>query len=352
MEHLSVAADRGLPRDEMRELLLRAGWPGKFVKPYLDRTFRKVDKGAVLKVYGVAKKFNSNQVLDQVDIEVRRGEIFGLIGVSGAGKTTLLNIIVGFLKPDRGDVLLSLPDRTESVIKNAELIKSHVGFSTQTPSFYRKLSVRENIEHFARLYHLSDRDAVRRARALIDLVGLKDAEHVIASNLSGGMQKRLDIACALIHDPDILILDEPTADLDPVMRKQLWGLIKEINAKGTTVLLASHFLAEIELLCSRIAILHDRRVAVVGSADQLREVYAKNYEVFLQTASKRYDSFRKAVQRSSIRSRVEDGELVINTPVPKKTIAAIADKLGKGDLQRLHVSRPSLGRVFESVVKK
>lgn len=132
----------------------------------------------------------------------------------------------------------------------------------------------------------------------------------------------------------------------------MWNLIKQINAKGTTILLASHFLAEIELLCSRIAILHGGCVAVVGSADQLREIYAKNYEVYLQTSSENYDSLKKAASRSSITAKVEDSELVIVTPAPELVLSAIADKLKKGDLQSLHVSRPSLGKVFEKVVKQ
>lgn len=353
IEHLRLTSKQGLSRKEMREALLAAGWPESFIKPYLEKVYKVVDESAVLQMYGVSKRFANNQVLELVDVEIKRGEIFGLIGMSGAGKTTLLNVLVGFLKPDSGDVVLSTKGGgRKSAVKDPDIIKRVVGFSTQTPSFYKKLTVRENIEHFARLYRMSDNDARRRAKALTQLVGLSEAEHVIASQLSGGMQKRLDIACALIHDPDILILDEPTADLDPVMRKQLWSLIRQINSKGTTILLASHFLAEIELLCSRIAILHNKKIAVIGTAEQLRELYAKNYEIFLQTSSKEYASIKSGVKKRSVKVAEDDGELVIRTPHPENAISFIASKLKRGDLESLHVSRPSLGRVFEKVVQK
>ncbi len=352
IEHVKLTA-KNLSRDDLKAVLLKSGWPDSFVKQYLEKNYKVVDKSAVLQVSGVSKAFDKNQVLELVDVGVQRGEIFGLIGMSGAGKTTLLNLLVGFLHPDSGDVMIALPDGSvQSVLQNPDLIKKHIGFSTQTPSFYNKLTVRENIEHFARLYHLSEADSRRRSKALIELVGLSEAENIIAGNLSGGMKKRLDIACALIHDPQILILDEPTADLDPVMRKQLWSLIKQVNAKGTTILLASHFLAEIELLCSRIAILHNKKIVVCGTAQQLRELYAKNYEFYLQTVSKNYDSLKGYIRSRSAKVSEEEGELVVRTPNPETVLDVIASNLKKGDLQSLHVARPSLGRVFEEVVKK
>ena len=163
------------------------------------------------------------------------------------------------------------------------------------------------------------------------------------------MQKRLDIACALIHDPAILVLDEPTADLDPIMRKNLWQLMRDINAKGTTIVLASHFLAEIEMLCSRIAILHDKRIVEMGSARDLREVYARNFEVYVQTLSRDYAKLSRALGDDA---RIEDGELVLQTQSPEKALASIARAISAGDLASVHVSRPSLGQVFEKVVRK
>ncbi|MBS3148543.1 ABC transporter ATP-binding protein [Candidatus Woesearchaeota archaeon] len=354
IEHLKATVKSGVSREDVKNRLLAAGWPSDQVTAYVQKAFQKLEKGVLVQVRGIAKSFGDKNVFSQVDFDVMRGEIFGLIGVSGAGKTTLMNVLVGFLRPDQGDVLLSAADGSvKSAVADPQVMKANVGFSTQIPSFYPRLTVRENIEHFARLYHLSDIDASRRAKALLDLVGLSDSSDAIAAHLSGGMQKRLDIACALIHDPQLLVLDEPTADLDPILRKQLWDLIRKINAKGTTILLASHFLAEIELLCSRIGILQAGKIVELGTAQQLRDLYSKKYEVFLQTSSKKYDGLVDELKRRHLADvSIEDGELVMQTLSPEKVLLSVAQSVGRGDLESFHITRPTLGKVFESVVKR
>lgn len=356
-EHIRYTAQKGLSRNEIKALLLKAGWPESQVTEYLQKAFKQLDKGVIIKSTAISKSFGQHQILENVDFEVNAGEIFGLIGMSGAGKTTLLNILVGFLKPEQGDIVLALPGgNTQSVIANPELIKQYVGFSTQTPSFYSQLTVRENLEHFGKLYQITEPDITRRVNALMELVGLAESKNVMAMHLSGGMQKRLDIACALLHDPSILILDEPTADLDPILRKQLWDLIKQINSKGTTIILASHFLAEIELLCTRIAILGNKKIIEIGTAEQLREIYSKNYEIFLTTTSKNYDKLVEQLRRQKryfTKVTKEGTELVIQTPSPEHILPLLANTIThKGDLENLHVARPTLGRVFEAVMKR
>lgn len=356
-EHIRKTAEKGTSREEVQQLLLKSGWPASKVNEYLEKTYKKLEQNVIIRVRALSKSFAENLVLDTIDLDIKTGEIFGIIGTSGAGKTTLLNLMVGFLKPDQGDVLLSLPDGSiQSILKSPNLIKKHIGFSTQTPSFYNRLSVLENLQHFAKLYHIPEPDLTRRCNALVELVGLKEAKDVAAANLSGGMQKRLDIACALLPDPRILILDEPTADLDPILRKQLWELIKQINAKGTTILLASHFLAEIELLCSRIAIIQSKKIAELGTAQELRDVYSKNYEITLETASQKYDKLLAELQkrkRQFAKVSQKEGELIIETPTPGSILPVIATYLEQQrDVQSLHIAKPTLGRVFESVVKR
>jgi len=351
-ERIRTGVDRGLSKKEIKTLLLSYGWPEKTVQNYIDKTYKNLDSGILLTASNISKIFGTKVVLQNVDFDIRAGEIFGLIGSSGAGKTTLLNILVGFLHPEIGDIYLA-NRQTISLSKNPNEIKKHIGFSTQTPSFYPKLTVLENLEHFGSLLLLEENDLRRRINALLDLVGLTDAKYTYGGQLSGGMQKRLDIACALLSDPDILILDEPTADLDPVMRRQLWGLIKQINSKGTTIILASHFLAEIELLCDRIAILHNKKIAEIGTAEELRDAYSKNFDVILTLQEQKYQKIISELKKHKIKNEItESGDLKIITQDPDKILSVITSNCKKGDILSLHVTKPSLGEVFENLVTK
>ena len=179
LERIRFTAKSGLSRKDIVKLLREAGWPEKLVEQYARKAFKQIDKGDVVQVRGVGKSFGRTRVLDGVDFEVRAGEIFGLIGMSGAGKTTLLNVLVGATLPDVGDVLIALPDGSSvSARARPEAARRRFGFSTQTPSFYERLTVRENLEHFARLYRMQRDDARRRALAIIDLVGLEPAKDI------------------------------------------------------------------------------------------------------------------------------------------------------------------------------
>ncbi len=353
-ERIRTGVEKGLSKKEIKTLLLSAGWPENTVNSYIEKTYKNLDSGVVLTAHSITKLFGTKLVLQNVDLDIRAGEIFGLIGSSGAGKTTLLNVLVGFLRPELGDVYLAKSGGASiSLQNNPEEIKKHIGFSTQTPSFYPKLTVLENLEHFGTLLGLEENDLRRRTNALLDLVGLTDAKHVQGGQLSGGMQKRLDIACALLSDPEILILDEPTADLDPIMRKHLWGLIKQINAKGTTIILASHFLAEIELLCDRIAILHNKKIAELGTAEELRNAYSKNFDITLTLQSENYEPLNKELKKRKTKTEIQpSGDLKISTTEPDKIIDIINSSIKKGDLLSLHVTKPSLGEVFEHLVTK
>ena len=358
LEHIRTTLKQGVSRSELKDLLLKSGWPSKLGEEYLQKTFKELSPDVLLRAFNLTKSFGREAILDNVNLDIKPGEIFGLVGVSGAGKTTLLNLLVGFLNPDAGDVVLAMPNKSVvSVFKNPEAVKKMIGFSTQTPSFYPKLTVRENLEHFASRYGIDEPERTRRCNALLELVGLKGAKEIAAANLSGGMQKRLDIACAMLHDPAILILDEPTADLDPLLRKQMWELIRQINAKGTTVLLASHFLAEIELLCSRIALLHNKHILHIGTSDELRDIYSRNYQIYIQTAGENYKEMLKEIEKSKklfVRAYEKDGELVIETPNPEKLLPAISAHVTRHSLKirLLQVSKPALGEVFEAFVSK
>ncbi len=242
--------------------------------------------GTLLKVANLTKFYGKKLVLNSVNLDINEGEIFGLVGSSGAGKTTLLECIVGFNDFDQGDVLVSSGAQFGGFFTSSKKfkgMKKRFGFASQCPSFYSKLTVKENLEYFGSLYGMSKAMLRNNVDVIINLIGLHGEGSTLAGNLSGGMQKRLDIGCALIHGPRILILDEPTADLDPVSRKQMTELIKRINVQGTTVIIASHVFDEVEQLCNRISIVHGKTIRAVGNLESLKKDFnARNLETVFE----------------------------------------------------------------------
>jgi ABC-2 type transport system ATP-binding protein len=358
-EHIMQAIARGAQRKDLEKLLVSAGWPKELVDEYLGEAQEAIapQSPALVRMKDVTKRFGANTVLDHVSLEITPGSLFGIIGLSGVGKTTLLNVMVGFIEPDEGDVLLQLsPTEEVSVFKRHDIVKRMFGFAAQVPSFYGKLSVRENIEHFAALYNLSPAECISKCDSLLRLVGLEKAQHTLAQNLSGGMQKRLDIACAIVHAPAILILDEPTADLDQIIRSQIWDLLKQINKQGTTVIVASHVVSELEQYCSKIAILRSQKITEVGTTAQLRDIYSKHYEVFLKTAKKEYSKLRSFCNKKrSLYTKMseKDDYFVAQTAHPREALQQLLNFIAKGKdpVVHVHVDRPSIAEVFESLVK-
>ncbi len=354
--HIQDALARGAQRKDLMTLLLRAGWPQEIVTEYLGEA-KAQSMPALVRLRGVTKRFGTNGVLDNVNVEIPPGSLFGIIGMSGVGKTTLLNMLVGFLEPDGGDVLLQMPDKTEvSVFKSRDIVKTMFGFAAQIPSFYAKLTVRENVEHFAALYNLPLAKRISQCDRLLRLVGLERAQHTLAQNLSGGMQKRLDIACALVHEPSILILDEPTADLDPIIRNQIWDLIRQINRQGTTIIVASHLVSEIEKYCSTIAILRNQRMTEIGTTAQLRDIYSKHYEVFLKTQRKEYAKLRAWCAKDSalfLNVKEKEGMFSVQTPQPRTALQQLLRIIAqnKETITHVNVDRPSIAEVFELLIR-
>ena len=230
------------------------------------------------KIEQIVKVFGNNFVFNDVSFTIRGGEIFGIIGSSGSGKTTLLNILAGFLKPEKGEVSfrdsrLLNSDKSKGffpVFKNRNQLKSMYGFAFQNPSFHSNLTITENLTYFGALYDLPNESIKENAEHLLKLMNLTNCCDVLAQKLSGGMQRRLDIACSLIHDPKILILDEPTADLDPVLTEKIWDLIKTINKRGTTIIVASHDLSRLEKTCDRIIVLSEGKIAAIGNTSEIK----------------------------------------------------------------------------------
>ena len=227
----------------------------------------------------ITKSFGRNVVLEDVNLSIPYKEIFGIIGKSGSGKTTLLTLLIGFLKPDIGTVIFQSRD----IQRDLQSVQQQFGFAAQEGSFYPKLTVKENLWYFGRMYNIKPKQLKEKIPKLLKLVNLQDANDVVAWKLSSGMQKRLDIACALIHDPKVLILDEPTEDLDPALRNEILDLLRKINREqDLTIVITSHLLNEMESFCKKVAILDRKKIIDSGNINDLKNKYSKYLELCLE----------------------------------------------------------------------
>lgn len=304
----------------------------------------------LLQIHNLFKKFGKHVVLEDITFDVEKGDLLGVIGLSGSGKTTLLNILIGFYKQNKGDILL----QDKKLSKNIRIIRQLFGFATQGGSFYDKLTVRENLAYFGRLYGMNSKQVKDRTAELLSFLSLEDAIDVLAENLSKGMQRRLDMACAMLHGPRVLIMDEPTEDLDPGLRKEILGLIKKINQTGTTIIMTSHLLREMENVCSKIVIIHNGKILEVGSPDDIKTSYSRNEEIHVETYPGNYNAILKKISRRDIADVIVDKDkLIIYTPKAEKVLHEIIVSIEhlRERIVNIEVSKPSLEEVFESLTK-
>lgn len=213
-------------------------------------------------VRGMTKRFGNRTVVDHIDLQVRRGEIYGFLGPNGSGKTTFIRMLCGLLRADDGSGTCLGRD----VIAESEAIKRRVGYMTQKFSFYEDLSVRENLDFVARMYAVRDRR--RAVNAMIERHGFAGQEWKLAGQLSGGWKQRLALAACLIHRPDLLLLDEPTAGVDPKARREFWEEIHELAGHGLTVLITTHYMDEAER-CHRLAYIAYGRLLAQGTVQEV-----------------------------------------------------------------------------------
>lgn len=310
-----------------------------------------MEEEGIFKVENLSKYFGKKRVLNNISLSIPKGSYYGIIGLSGSGKTTLLNILIGFWKQTSGKVFFD----GKQVKGNKTVLHSSIGFATQSISVYPLLTVNENLAYFARLYSMKEDSIKKRAKALLDLMDLTDAGNLLAKELSTGMLRRLDIACSLIHNPKVLILDEPTEDLDPVLRKEMLALIKKINDQGKTIIMTSHMLDEVEVVCSKIAIIHNGEIIEKGSPDELKDRYSKNEEIHLTTSPGNYEAILKKMGKMDITNIVmKRNKMVLYTPHAEKVLKHLMGVIegSKEKIISLKVHKPTMEEVFEYITKR
>jgi ABC-2 type transport system ATP-binding protein len=302
-----------------------------------------------LKVRALSKFYGRKIVLNSISFDINRGEIFGIIGASGSGKTTILNSLIGYLRPERGDVLFRSNKSFHSTTASA--FKPHYGFASQLPSYYKKLTVRENMAYFGSLYGLSSQAISRNTTTLLSLLDLSSAEHLLAEKLSGGMERRLDIACALIHAPEILFLDEPTADLDPSLCDHIYSLIKAINKRGTTIVISSHHLIDMERLCTRVALISAGTLLEIGSPEEIIQKHTVGESILIETYPGDYQKLLTHLSGLSI--TIQGHRIRISTKNAATALQQLLSAAEKAEesIIDLSIVKPTLEDAFITIIK-
>ncbi len=304
---------------------------------------------AAITVNRLTRRFGEFVAVNDVSFDVGKGEIFGFLGANGAGKSTTIRMLCGLLRPTSGAAQVDGID----VARDPEAVKRRIGYMSQKFSLYEALTVDENIRFFAGLYGLANDRLAERRRFVLEMAGLEGREHTITRDLSGGWRQRLALGCAILHEPPILFLDEPTGGVDPLSRRQFWRLIDEFARGGVTVLVTTHYLDEAER-CHRVGIMHAGRLVSIGTIPEVKQVFASRPIVEIRVdrpveAMRALDAMPEVEKTSLFGTAVH---AVLNAPASAS--GAIAGRLGGAGLEVRGVEpvEPSLEDVFLEVVEK
>ncbi|WP_061996858.1 ABC transporter ATP-binding protein [Clostridium sp. ATCC 25772] len=263
-----------------------------------------------IEIQNLTKRYKDFLAVDNISLSIEEGEIYGLLGPNGAGKSTTINIICGILNSSYGEIkilgeTLSIKDKSA---------RKYLGLVPQQVALYNEYSAYENVKFFGSLYGLKGNELEECVKKALEFTGLLDMKDKRASDFSGGMLRRLNIACGIVHNPKIVIMDEPTVGIDPQSRNHILQSVKKLNEKGTTVIYTTHYMEEVEEICSKIAIMDNGKVIVEGSKEELKSIVSDKKSLIL-----RIDNF-ETINEKEIKNIkgvtdviIEENEITINT---------------------------------------
>ena len=213
----------------------------------------------------LTKRFGDFVAVDHINLDVKNGEIFGFLGPNASGKTTTVRMLSGLLTPSEGSATVAGYD----VVKEPNKVKEHIGYMSQRFGLYEDLTVYENMDFFGGIYHIPSVERKKRIEETAELVKIDSVQNMLVGTISGGMKQRLALACALIHEPDLLLLDEPTAGVDPILRRVFWNYFRDLNKKGVTIFINTHYMDE-AVLCDRLGLINSGKLIAVDTPTNLK----------------------------------------------------------------------------------
>ena len=297
----------------------------------------------------VVKRFRAHVALDHLSLEVNKGETLGLLGPNGAGKTTAIRVLTGLTSADAGEIRLF--DR--ELRGQAADIKRRIGIVPQDLAIYETLSARENLKYFGKLYGVTGALLKQRVEEVLDVFGLTDVAGKSTKKFSGGMKRRLNIGCAIIHKPELLILDEPTVGIDPQSRNHILSFVEELNRQGTTVFYTSHYMEEVERLCSRVLIMDAGRVIADGSVEELTSsiLFEETVELEVRDIAPSIVEEVKKVQ-GVLRADVDGRKLTITSAAGSQNLARIIECASPFVILGVTARKPTLEDAFLALTGK
>jgi ABC-2 type transport system ATP-binding protein len=297
-------------------------------------------------VKSLSRVFGEFKAVDSIDLSVGRGEVFGFLGPNGAGKSTTIRMLCGLLLPTAGEGTVGGFD----IMAQSEEIKKNIGYMSQKFSLYDDLTIEENIDFFSGIYGVPDEKKKERKEWVLDIAGIADMRRAITRTMASGFKQRLALGCAVIHEPPIIFLDEPTSGVDPISRRRFWNLIYNLSSRGTTVFVTTHYLDEAEY-CDRLALIYRGKIIAEGRPDTMKKEYM--HKDILEISASRViealdilgrQGFDAALFGSVIHATVDDAA---------SAIPRIESVLGSAHItvSRITPIRPSLEDVFVSLIE-
>jgi ABC-2 type transport system ATP-binding protein len=298
----------------------------------------------IIQIKGLRKSFGSIQAIKGIDIEIDKGEFFGLLGPNGAGKTTTINILSTVMKPDGGAVSINSFD----LGKEPEKCKQSIGIVPQELALYEELSARENLVFWGGLYGLSKNTAKERAEELLKLFELDDRKNSLIKTFSGGMKRRINIAAAMIHRPEVLLMDEPTVGVDPQSRNKIYDVLAEFSNQGITIIYTTHYMDEVEKLCNRIGIIDHGEIIARGTLDELRKITGSSQRIVIHYEKNGNQHLTNLKEEFGDKIIIEDDRIIFTAENTSRELPLLIKRCTENckALTHIEVEKSSLEQIF------
>lgn len=306
---------------------------------------------SLIKIEDAVKRYDGKISVDHLSLAIEQGEIFGLLGPNGAGKSTTIKMLCGLIPKDQGEILID----GYSVSKHSLEVKKRIGLVPQDLAIYETLTAKENVSFFGRLYGLRGALLKERVEEALEFVGLKDRQSEKPGTFSGGMKRRLNIACAIMHHPKIIIMDEPTVGIDPQSRNHILESVQKLNKMGSTIIYTSHYMEEVEAISTRVGIIDHGHLIASGTVSELKNQLSQEEKLLFQTSSVPDSAIGELNEHPKIhRVLLEEGKLEIylnNSQIYLQDILFILSK-HQVKIQSLTRVEPDLETLFLSLTER